>query len=56
MDAENGLQVVQSLVENKTGVEEDRVMDMDDIRAVFLGHEIDMDAADDLQEGSEGEF
>ncbi|KAG2288385.1 hypothetical protein Bca52824_047989 [Brassica carinata] len=43
MDAENGLQVVQSLVENTTALEEDR-------------HGIDMDAADDLQDVSDGEF
>ncbi|KAG2287325.1 hypothetical protein Bca52824_046929 [Brassica carinata] len=46
----------ERLVENTTGVEEDRVMDMDEIRAVFLEHGIDMDAADDLQDGSNGEF
>uniref|UniRef100_M4EU71 Uncharacterized protein n=2 Tax=Brassica campestris TaxID=3711 RepID=M4EU71_BRACM len=56
MDAENGLQMVQSLVENTTALEEDRVMDMDEIKAVFLEHGIDMDAADDLQDGSDGEF
>ncbi|KAL0824384.1 hypothetical protein Bca101_048061 [Brassica carinata] len=56
MDAENGLQDVQSLVENTTALEEDRVMDMDEIKAVFLEHGIDMDAADDLQDGSDGEF
>ncbi|KAH0884153.1 hypothetical protein HID58_060249, partial [Brassica napus] len=50
MDAENGLQVVQSLVENTTALEEDR------IKAVFLEHGIDMDAADDLQDVSDGEF
>ncbi|KAF2602603.1 hypothetical protein F2Q70_00027145 [Brassica cretica] len=56
MDAENGLQAVQRLVEHTSGVKEDSVMDMDEIRAVFLEHGIDMDTADDLQDGSNGEF
>uniref|UniRef100_M4DCN3 Uncharacterized protein n=1 Tax=Brassica campestris TaxID=3711 RepID=M4DCN3_BRACM len=59
MDTENGLQVVNSLIGNVNEVEDggdtDRIMDMDEIRAVFLEHGVDMDAAD-LEECSEGEM
>ncbi|KAH0917043.1 hypothetical protein HID58_024703, partial [Brassica napus] len=59
MDTENGLQAVNSLIGNVNEVEDggdtDRIMDMDEIRAVFLEHGVDMDAAD-LEECSEGEM
>ncbi|KAL0680590.1 hypothetical protein Bca4012_047437 [Brassica carinata] len=55
MDAESGLQVIQSLVGDSSTLNEDKVMDMDEIREVFLANGIDMDAVDELQECSEGE-
>ena len=59
MDTESGLQVVKSLIGNVTevddGADTDTIMDMDEIRAVFLEHGVDMDAAD-LVECSEGEM
>ncbi|WZZ17525.1 hypothetical protein YC2023_110614 [Brassica napus] len=59
MDTENGLQAVNSLIGNVNEVEDGgdtyRIMDMDEIRAVFLEHGVDMDAAD-LEECSEGEM
>ncbi|CAN6981166.1 unnamed protein product, partial [Brassica oleracea var. botrytis] len=59
MDTESGLQAVNSLIGNVTEVDDggdtDRIMDMDEIRAVFLEHGVDMDAAD-LEECSEGEM
>ncbi|CAN7120461.1 unnamed protein product [Brassica rapa subsp. narinosa] len=59
MDTESGLQVVKSLIGNVTEVDDggdkDRIMEMDEIRAVFLEHGVDMDAAD-LEECSEREM
>ncbi|WZY87089.1 hypothetical protein YC2023_033473 [Brassica napus] len=59
MDTESGLQVVKSLIGNVTevddGADTDRIMEMDEIRGVFLEHGVDMDAAD-LKECSEGEM
>ncbi|KAH0883319.1 hypothetical protein HID58_059415 [Brassica napus] len=55
MDAESGLQVIQSLVGDSSTLNEDKVMDMDEIREVFLANGIDMDAVDELQECLEGE-
>ncbi|KAF2561217.1 hypothetical protein F2Q70_00015212 [Brassica cretica] len=60
MDTESGLQEVKSLIGNVTEVDvdadTDNVMEMDEIRAVFLEHGVDMDAVDDLPECSEGEM
>ncbi|KAL0668169.1 hypothetical protein Bca4012_030873 [Brassica carinata] len=56
IDAEKGLQMIKSLVAEPPVLEEDKVMDMDECKAIFLEHGIDTDAADDLQDCSEGEF
>ncbi|CAN6998060.1 unnamed protein product, partial [Brassica rapa subsp. trilocularis] len=56
MDAERGIQVIQGLVGNKPAINEDKTMEMDEIREVFLANGIDMDAVDDLQECSEREM
>lgn len=56
MDAESRLQVIQGMVGDTPALNEDKVMDMDEIREVFLANGIDMDAVDDLQECSEGEI
>ncbi|CAN6868517.1 unnamed protein product, partial [Brassica oleracea] len=56
MDAERGLQVIQGLVGDKPGINEDKIMEMDEIREVFLANGIDMDAVDDLKECSEREM
>ncbi|XP_009144946.2 uncharacterized protein LOC103868612 [Brassica rapa] len=56
MDAERGIQVIQGLVGNKPAINEDKIMEMDEIREVFLANGIDMDAVDDLQECSEREM
>ncbi|KAH0926572.1 hypothetical protein HID58_018828 [Brassica napus] len=55
MDTESGLQVIQGLVGDTSTLNGDKIMDMDEIREVFLANGIDMDAVDDLQECSEGE-
>ncbi|KAF3545076.1 hypothetical protein DY000_02008298 [Brassica cretica] len=56
MDAERGLQVIQGLVGGKPAINEDKIMEMDEIREVFLVNGIDMDAVDDLKECSEREM
>ncbi|KAH0903509.1 hypothetical protein HID58_043012 [Brassica napus] len=56
MDAERGLQVIQGLVGDKPAINEDKIMEMDEIREVFLANGIDMDAVDDLKECSEREM
>ncbi|CAN7012614.1 unnamed protein product [Brassica oleracea var. botrytis] len=48
--------MIKSLVAEPPVLEEDKVMDMDECKAIFLEHGIDTDAADDLQDCSEGEF
>ncbi|KAG2282491.1 hypothetical protein Bca52824_053711 [Brassica carinata] len=48
-------EVIQSLVGDSSTLNEDKVMDMDEIREVFLANGIDMDAVDELPECSEGE-
>ena len=48
--------MIKSLVAEPPVLEEDKVMDMDECKAIFLEHGIDKDAADDLQDCSEGEF
>ncbi|KAL0683617.1 hypothetical protein Bca4012_050465 [Brassica carinata] len=55
-EEEEGLQKIQGLLGNHVDDEEDgEVMEMDEIKAVFLEHGIDMDAADDLPDCSEEE-
>ncbi|KAF2601916.1 hypothetical protein F2Q70_00026282 [Brassica cretica] len=56
IDAEKGLQMIKSLVAEPPVLEEDKVMDMDECKAIFLEHGIDTDAAYDLQDYSEVEF
>ncbi|CAN6857101.1 unnamed protein product [Brassica oleracea] len=56
MEVEKWLQIIQSLVEKAPVLEDDKVMNMDEFRAVFLEHEIDMDATDDLPDVSDGEI
>ncbi|KAF3500907.1 hypothetical protein F2Q69_00041145 [Brassica cretica] len=56
MEVEKGLQIIQGLVEKPPVLEDDKVMNMDEFRAVFLEHGINMDAADDLPDVSEGEI
>ncbi|KAL0748062.1 uncharacterized protein LOC106402578 [Brassica napus] len=56
MEVEKGLQIIQSLVEKAPVLEDDKVMNMDEFRAVFLEHGIDMDATDDLPDVSDGEI
>ena len=48
--------MIKSLVAEPPVLEEDKVMDMDECKAIFLEHGIDSDAAYDLQDCSEGEF
>ncbi|KAF2562208.1 hypothetical protein F2Q70_00016285 [Brassica cretica] len=55
-EEEEGLQKIQGLLGNHVDDKEDgEVMEMDEIKAVFLEHGIDMDAADDLPDCSEEE-
>ncbi|KAF3574553.1 hypothetical protein F2Q69_00061357 [Brassica cretica] len=56
MDAEEGLQMIKSLIVEPSILEDDKVLDMDECRAIFLEHGIDMDAADDLPDCSDEEF
>ncbi|CAF2109260.1 unnamed protein product [Brassica napus] len=55
VDAEEGLQMVKGLVEDQSAAANDHIMEWDEIRATFLEHGIDMDAADDLHDVSEME-
>ncbi|KAL0712769.1 hypothetical protein Bca4012_019747 [Brassica carinata] len=55
-DAEEGLQVIQNLVEDQTAQVDDHIMEWDEINAIFLENGIDMDAEDDLQDLSEEEM
>lgn len=55
-EVEKGLQIIQGLVEKQPVLEDDKVMNMDEFRAVFLEHGIDMDAADSLPDVSDGEI
>ncbi|KAL0758493.1 hypothetical protein Bca101_074643 [Brassica carinata] len=54
IDEDEGLQRVQGLLKDPIDDEED-VMEMDEIKAAFLEHGIDMDVADDLPDFSEEE-
>ncbi|KAL0788369.1 hypothetical protein Bca101_004615 [Brassica carinata] len=56
MDAEEGLQMIKSLIVEPSTLEDDKVLYMDECRAICLEHGIDMDAADDLPDCSDGEF
>ncbi|KAG5388173.1 hypothetical protein IGI04_029714 [Brassica rapa subsp. trilocularis] len=56
MDAEEGIQMIKSLIVEPSTLEDDKVLDMDECRAICLEHGIDMDAADDLPDCSDGEF
>ncbi|KAH0892080.1 hypothetical protein HID58_054509 [Brassica napus] len=56
MDAEEGLQMIKSLIVEPSTLEDDKVLDMDECRAICLEHGIDMDAAADLPDCSDGEF
>ncbi|XP_033133672.1 uncharacterized protein LOC117127435 [Brassica rapa] len=56
MEVEKGLQMIQDLVEKQPVLEDDKVMNMDEFRAVFLEHGIDLDAADDLPDVSDSEL
>ncbi|KAG2244555.1 hypothetical protein Bca52824_093601 [Brassica carinata] len=56
MDAEEGLEMIKSLIVEPSTLEDDKVLDMGECRAICLEHGIDMDAADDLPDCSDGEF
>ncbi|KAH0885106.1 hypothetical protein HID58_061202, partial [Brassica napus] len=56
MEVEKGLQMIQGLVEKQPVLEDDKVMNMDEFRAVFLEHGIDLDAADSLPDVSDSEL
>ncbi|KAH0842034.1 hypothetical protein HID58_092159 [Brassica napus] len=56
MEVEKGLHIIQGLVEKQPVLEDDKVMNMDEFRAAFLEHGIDMDAADGLPDVSDGEI
>ncbi|WZZ46992.1 hypothetical protein YC2023_043251 [Brassica napus] len=56
MEVEKGLQMIQGLVEKQPVLEDDKVMNMDEFRAVFLEHVIDLDAADSLPDVSDSEL
>ncbi|KAL0650046.1 hypothetical protein Bca4012_092737 [Brassica carinata] len=49
-EEEMGLQKVKDLVENQGALSDEDVMEMDEIRAAFLEHGIDMDNPQDLSE------
>ncbi|KAF3580565.1 hypothetical protein DY000_02031795 [Brassica cretica] len=48
--------MIKSLVVKSPVLEEDKVLDMEECKAIFLENGIDMDAVDNLQDFSEGEF
>lgn len=57
VDTEKGLQALKVLVEEKSDkVDDEYVMEMDEIKAVFLEHSIDMDEAGDLDDAAEEEM
>ncbi|KAF3519730.1 hypothetical protein DY000_02059127 [Brassica cretica] len=57
VDTEKGLQALKALVEEKSDkVDDEYVMEMDEIKAALLEHDIDMDEADDLDDAAEEEM
>ncbi|KAG2246642.1 hypothetical protein Bca4012_090382 [Brassica carinata] len=57
IDTEKGLQALQGLGEGKPDhVDDDYIMGMDEVKAAFLEYDIDMDAADDLEDVTEVEM